>query len=64
MLILTNAPFRQCLKQGATIAIISDSIWPQVHWIDFAHTYPSNGQQDTNVLGALDSLIELLQSIQ
>jgi hypothetical protein len=36
---------------------------PQVHLIDFAHTYHSNGEQDTNFLQGLDSLISILNSL-
>jgi hypothetical protein len=36
---------------------------PQVHLIDFAHTYPSAGQQDTNFLRGLDSLLSILTKL-
>ncbi len=45
----------QALADGAVAANM------QVHWIDFAHTYPSHGQQDANTLQALDSLLAVLQ---
>ncbi len=36
----------------------------QVRWIDFAHTFPSKGAHDTNVLSAVDTLLAMLPELK
>jgi hypothetical protein len=36
----------------------------QVRLIDFAHTFPTNGEHDDNFLRGLDSLITLLENLE